>query len=113
MCSFQASKHIFFFSLLFLLPAALEVLIYEVTFLRQYDSTIISFWVGTEYSASITQKRKPGLNAVPNTTEQMKALGLLPRALICFSVSVTRDEALVLVFDILLEGPFHSRIETA
>ena len=59
------STHICF-NLLLLLPAALEVLIYEVTcffgfclflFLRQYDSTIISFCVRIEYSASMTQKR--------------------------------------------------------
>ena len=30
---------------------------YEVTFLHQYDSMIISFWVRTEYSASMAQKR--------------------------------------------------------
>ena len=40
----------FFENLLLFLPAALEVLTYEVTFLHQYDSTIISFWVRTEYS---------------------------------------------------------------
>ena len=33
----------------------------------------------------------------------MKARGLRPRAFICFSVFGTRDEALALVFDILLE----------
>ena len=33
----------------------------------------------------------------------MKALGLRPRAFICFSVFGTRDKALALVFDILLE----------
>ena len=32
----------------------------------------------------------------------MKALGLRPRAFICFSVFGTRDKALALVFDILL-----------
>ena len=32
----------------------------------------------------------------------MKARGLRPRAFICFSVFGTRDEALALVFDILL-----------
>ena len=36
-------------------------------------------------------------------SKQMKALGLWPRAFICFSVFGTRDEALALVFDILLE----------
>jgi len=35
------------------------------------------------------------------------------RAFICFSVSGTLDEALAVVFDILLEGPLHSRMETA
>ena len=35
---------------------------------------------------------------VPNTEKQMKALGLRPRAFICFSVFGTRDEALALVF---------------
>ena len=56
--SFQASKRTFFKNLhsLIILPAALEVLIYEVTFLRHYDSTIISFCVRTEYSASMAQK---------------------------------------------------------
>ena len=58
------STHICF-NLLLLLPAALEVLIYEVTcffgfcfffFLRPYDSTIISFCVRIEYSLSVTQK---------------------------------------------------------
>ena len=33
----------------------------------------------------------------------MKALGLRPRAFICFSVFGTRDKALALVFDILHE----------
>ena len=47
----------FFCNLLVLLPAALEVLIYEVTlFLHQYDSTIISFCIRIEYSALVTQK---------------------------------------------------------
>ena len=62
------STHICF-NLLLLLPAALEVLIYEVTcffgfclfvcffFLLQYDSTIISFCVRIEFSASMRQKR--------------------------------------------------------
>ena len=35
------------------------------------------------------------------------------RAFICFSVSGTLDEALAVVFDILLEGQLHSRKETA
>ena len=50
--------------------------------------------------------QKLGLRAssrVPNTSKQMKALDLRPRAFICFSVFGTRDEALALVFDILLE----------
>ena len=49
--------------------------------------------------------QKLGLRAssrVPNTSKQMKELGLRPRAFICFSVFGTRDEALALVFDILL-----------
>ena len=37
----------------------------------------------------------------------MIALGLRPRAFICFSVFGTRDEALALVFDILHENPLH------
>ena len=36
----------------------------------------------------------------------MKARGLWPRAFICFSVFGTRDEALALVFDILLTKVF-------
>ena len=35
----------------------------------------------------------------------MKALGLRPRAFICFSVFGTPDETLALVFDILLNTP--------
>ena len=57
MHSFQASKRTFFSNVLLLLPAALEVLIYDVTFLHQYDSTIIAFRVRTEYSASKTKKK--------------------------------------------------------
>ena len=41
--------------------------------------------------------QKLGLRAssrVPNTSKQMKALGLRPRAFICFSVFGTRDKAL-------------------
>ena len=37
---------------------------------------------------------------VPNTSKQMKALGVRPRACICFSVFGTRDEALALTLDI-------------
>ena len=54
--SCQVSKYTNFLNLLLLLPAALKVLIYEVTFLGQYDSTIISFCVRIEYSTSMTQK---------------------------------------------------------
>ena len=52
---------------------------------------------------------------VPNTSKKLKALSPLPtaRAFICFSVSGTLDEALAVVFDILLEGQLHSRKETA
>jgi len=41
----------------YLIPAALEVLIYEVTFLHQYDPAIILFWVRTEYSTLTAEKR--------------------------------------------------------
>ena len=57
MRSFQASKRNFSKNALLLLPAALEVLIYDVTFLHQYGSTIISFRVRTEYAASKTKKK--------------------------------------------------------
>ena len=40
---------------------------------------------------------------VPNTSKQLKALGLRPRAFISFSVFGTPDETLALVFDILLQ----------
>ena len=53
--------------------------------------------------------QKLGLRAasrVPNTSKQMKARGRRPRAFICFSVFGTRDEAVALVFDILLEKQF-------
>ena len=36
--------------------------------------------------------------------ETIKALGLRPRAVICFSVFGTPDETLALVFDILLQS---------
>ena len=57
MRSFQASKQTFSKNVLLLLSAALKVLIYDVTFLHQYDSTIISFRVRTEYSASKAKKK--------------------------------------------------------
>ena len=41
-------------------------------------------------------------SGVPNTEKQMKARGRRPSAFICFEVFGTRDEALALVFDILL-----------
>ena len=43
----------------------------------------------------------------------MKALGLRPRAFICFSVFGTRDEALALVFDILLEKSLSPPLRTS
>ena len=45
----------YFLNLLLLLPAALEELIHEVTFLRRFDSTIISFCVRIEHFASLMQ----------------------------------------------------------
>ena len=42
----------------------------------------------------ICQKRGlRALSRVPNTSKQMKALGLRPRAFICFEVFGTRDKA--------------------
>ena len=41
----------------------------------------------------------------------MKALGLRPRAFICFSVFGTRDKALALVFDILHKTPHTNKEE--
>ena len=49
----------------------------------------------------MSKTRASASSRVPNTSKQMKALGLRPRAFICFSVFGTRDEALALVFDIL------------
>ena len=40
--------------------------------------------------------------------ETIKALGLWPRAFICFSVFGTPDETLALVFDILLKEAVNS-----
>ena len=57
---FQVSKHTYFLKFTFMLPAALEELIYEVTFLHQFDSTIISSCIRVEYCTSLTQK--PGLD---------------------------------------------------
>ena len=45
--------------------------------------------------------------------ETIKALGLRPRAFICFSVSGTPDETLALVFDILLKRLKSMVIEVA
>ena len=57
--SFQASKHTYFLNLLLLLPAALKVLIYEVTFfLCQYDSMIILFCIRIGYSTSVMEKHR-------------------------------------------------------
>ena len=49
----------------------------------------------------MSKTRASALSRVPNNEKQMKALGLRPRAFICFSVFGTRDKALALVFDIL------------
>ena len=50
----------------------------------------------------ITQLGLRASSRVPNTSKQMKAVGLRPRVFICSEVFGTRDEALALVFDILL-----------
>ena len=49
----------------------------------------------------------------PRDLETIKALGLRPRAFICFSVSGTPDETLALVFDILPQiSSFRKCLET-
>ena len=55
--------------------------------------------------SEITSKtRASGFIRGSKHLERIKALGLRPRAFICFSVSGTPDETLALVFDILLEA---------
>ena len=68
---------------------------------------MFSIWDQTFLIVSFEKtSQKLGLRAssrVPNTSKQMNALGLWPRAFICFSVFGTRDEALALVFYIWLQ----------
>ena len=55
--------------------------------------------------SEITSKtRASGFIRGSKHLERIKALGLRPRAFICFSVFGTPDETLALVFDILLEA---------
>ena len=78
----------------------------------QYHRKHVTACFVLHYRYQTPQKSRASLQ-VPNTSKKLKALRLLPRAFICFSVSGTRDEALALVFDILLEGPLHCRMEIA
>ena len=60
---FQASKRTFFKNLLLLLSAALEEVIYEVTFLRQHDSMHNNLILGQNRIFSVNEaETQPRLN---------------------------------------------------
>ena len=67
--------------------------------LKQYLLITKEVWIVLE---AISKTRASCLTGVSRHLETIKALGLRPRAFICFSVSGNPGQTLALVFDLLL-----------
>ena len=75
--------------------------------LKQYLLITKEVWIVLE---AISKTRASCLTGVSRHLETIKALGLRPRAFICFSVSGNPGQTLALVFDLLLQIWYQERI---